>query len=230
MVLVLGLLALVVGYWVYQSKKAAQVAVRYQLHKDALEEARKVLNKYPHQKGADFDHEQGRELGEKYFFDLQSGNFPPDVRCGLRSPLEDLAFHVYDTRIPHDLGGAFLPELLESLALARKLEGSQDIPPGEYRELLRRNSYNETVAFVERQLSAATSESNLASRRYRKRALRSLRDVQADLEVVLSWYSKDPGYKITLEAARNLRQSVATLLEDPQSVAALNAPEDEDEE
>lgn len=234
MVLVLGLLALVVGYWVYQSKKAAQAAVRYQVHKDALEEARKVLNKYPHQKGADFDHEHGIELGVKYFFDLRNGKFPPDVRWGLRSPLEDLAFHVYDSRIPHDLGNRkLLSELLQSLALVRRLE-SEDIPPSEYRELLRRNTFNETVEFVEQQLSAATNErASSLSLDLRQRALRDLREVEADLDVVLSWYStvkEDPGHKIAQDAARNLRRSVTTLLEDPQSVAALRVLDDEDDD
>jgi hypothetical protein len=225
MEIVLGLLALVVVYWVFQSKSAGQASIRYQAHKDAIDEARRVVNKYPHQKGTDYDPDHGVDLGEKYFFDLRSGHFPPDIRHGLVSTLDNLAFHAYESRIPHDLGNAeHLNELLTSLETARRLEA--DSIPDTFRQRLRQWCYRDTVAAVQRNLKDIDKAQPHHPKRWRQRSLHSLRDLQPDLVAALSWY-KDvdevAGCNVAVTTARDMSQRVTAILQDPSNVADIEA-------
>jgi len=163
-------IALVLGlYWLYSANKTNQAAARYQLHKDSLEEASRLVGSRRIPPG---------DLGG-YSFDLRGT--PAELRYFLESDLYELVRHLHETRMPTDLGD--VPKLTDLLEVIRRVQAwmKDDFPP-DARAEMRQMEFDRAFGKLRELLSQFMPDSMYAARQ-----VEEIVRATADAEAAMAW-------------------------------------------
>jgi hypothetical protein len=190
----LAALAILVGlYWAFSARRSAQTTLRYQVHKDLLAEAERLVASYRRSNASVDDR----------LFDVE--RVPLELRPWLTSDLVELIDHVKTTCVPADVGR---PDLASSLAETVKRVHAWT--KNEFSEATRaemRQAFIDQTFLQLDQVSSSVDRDGFVLSSH----VSQLRVLATDAEAALRW--RIPGKRTNLEQAAEILRRAQALIQ-----------------